>query len=86
MSEVLNCVESQPCTYTLKFNGIPINLTELCKVTGVTYSYLSLILNGKRVPSIPIARKVSMGLGMEIGEFIESLEKLWETKLRKKAA
>lgn len=44
------------------------NLSDLSKETGVGISYLSQIINGKKIPSPKLAKKISDSLNIEIEE------------------
>mgnify|MGYP001940365588 CR=1 FL=1 len=44
------------------------NLSDLSKETGVGISYLSQIINGKKIPSPKLAKKISDSLNIEIKE------------------
>lgn len=40
---------------------------------GISHSYLSQILNRKKMPSAPVAKKISEGLGINIEDFFSLL-------------
>lgn len=44
------------------------NLSDLAKETGVGISYLSQIINGKKIPSPKLAKKISDSLNIDIKE------------------
>ncbi|MGW7935190.1 helix-turn-helix domain-containing protein [Staphylococcus xylosus] len=44
------------------------NLSDLSNETGVGVSYLSQIINGKKVPSPKLAKKMSEGLQVNVDE------------------
>ncbi|MFH4929629.1 MULTISPECIES: helix-turn-helix transcriptional regulator [unclassified Staphylococcus] len=44
------------------------NLSDLSKETGVGISYLSQIINGKKIPSPKLAKKISDSLNIETEE------------------
>ncbi|MGD6770560.1 helix-turn-helix transcriptional regulator [Staphylococcus arlettae] len=47
------------------------NLTDLSNETGVGVSYLSQIINGKKIPSAKLAKKISNVLHVEMHELFE---------------
>lgn len=47
------------------------NLSDLSKATGVGVSYLSQILNNKKVPSPKLAKTISDALNVEIKDLFE---------------
>ncbi|HDT7011334.1 TPA: helix-turn-helix transcriptional regulator [Staphylococcus aureus] len=51
------------------------NLSQLAIETGVSLSYMSLIMNGKRNPSAKLAKKISSVLDVEIKELFEFEQK-----------
>lgn len=48
-----------------------INLSELSRETEVGISYLSQIVNGKKVPSPKLAKKIANALDVEIEDIFE---------------
>ncbi|HFV7826595.1 TPA: helix-turn-helix domain-containing protein [Staphylococcus aureus] len=47
------------------------NLSDLSRETGVGISYLSQIINGKKIPSPKLAKKMAEVLQVEINELFE---------------
>ncbi|HDI7415696.1 TPA: helix-turn-helix transcriptional regulator [Staphylococcus aureus] len=45
------------------------NLSDLSRETGVGISYLSQIINGKKIPSPKLAKKMAEVLQVEVNEF-----------------
>lgn len=41
----------------------------LAQAVGITPAHVSMILNGKRTPSLPVAVKIAKHLGMTVDEF-----------------
>ena len=48
--------------------------TELARGTGVNLAHISLVLRGKRTPSLPVARRLAGVLGVSLDELAEYLE------------
>ena len=53
-----------------------LNQRQLAKKVGVTDSYISYLLNGKREPSLAMAQKIAKALGMSLDRFILVLRSL----------
>ncbi|HBE8224474.1 helix-turn-helix domain-containing protein [Staphylococcus aureus] len=47
------------------------NLSDLSRETGVGISYLSQIINGKKIPSPKLAKKMAEVLQVEVNELFE---------------
>ncbi|SAO95192.1 mobile element-associated transcriptional regulator%2C putative [Staphylococcus aureus] len=47
------------------------NLSDLSRETGVGTSYLSQIINGKKIPSPKLAKKMAEVLQVEVNELFE---------------
>lgn len=47
------------------------NLSDLSRETGVGISYLSQIINGKKIPSPKLAKKMTEVLQVEVNELFE---------------
>ncbi|HCV5678534.1 TPA: helix-turn-helix transcriptional regulator [Staphylococcus aureus] len=47
------------------------NLSDLSRETGVGISYLSQIINGKKIPSPKLAKKMAKVLQVEVNELFE---------------
>ncbi|MCQ1265711.1 helix-turn-helix transcriptional regulator [Staphylococcus aureus] len=47
------------------------NLSDLSRETGVGISYLSQIINGKKIPSPKLAKKIAEVLQVEVNELFE---------------
>ncbi|HEE9175120.1 helix-turn-helix domain-containing protein [Staphylococcus aureus] len=47
------------------------NLSDLSRETGVGISYLSQIINGKKIPSPKLAKKMAEVLQVELNELFE---------------
>ena len=47
-----------------------VNLTTLAGRLGVSLSYLSQVMNGRRTPSVRLARKIADELGWGIGQVL----------------
>ncbi|MCQ9892334.1 helix-turn-helix domain-containing protein [Staphylococcus aureus] len=47
------------------------NLSDLSRETGVGISYLSQIVNGKKIPSPKLAKKMAEVLQVEVNELFE---------------
>ncbi|MFZ8488149.1 helix-turn-helix domain-containing protein [Staphylococcus aureus] len=60
---------------TRKFKGAMFlkgfNLSDLSRETGVGISYLSQIINGKKIPSPKLAKKMAEVLQVEVNELFE---------------
>ena len=67
------CVERHPTKKTVYFAGVPVNLHALAgsyrPPLGVPM--LSLVMAGKRNPSLDLARKMADGLGMQLQAFLD---------------
>lgn len=51
------------------------NLSDLSRETGVGISYLSQIINGKKIPSPKLAKKMSEVLQVDVEELFEFEQK-----------
>lgn len=47
--------------------------SELATMAGVSLSHISLMMRGKRQPSVEVARKLARGLGVTVDELLEAL-------------
>ncbi|EOB8486790.1 helix-turn-helix domain-containing protein [Staphylococcus aureus] len=47
------------------------NLSDLSRETGIGISYLSQIINGKKIPSPKLAKKMAEVLQVEVNELFE---------------
>jgi transcriptional regulator with XRE-family HTH domain len=45
-----------------------LRISELAREIGVNRSHVSLILNGKRMPSLPVAGKLAKAMGVSLDE------------------
>lgn len=79
------CIHHNPSTKSILFSGAYINLNDLHLKSGLSLSYLSLIFNHKRTPSIHSAERIAQALQISVGSFIQSLrgdvpKKKWQGK------
>src|SRR5213593_4383206 len=51
-----------------------LNLRELCKEVGISHSHLSLVLLGRRNPSLKVARRLAEVLGISLDDLAAYLE------------
>lgn len=61
-------------TLERKIEGV--NRSELARECGLTRSYVSQVLNGKREPGISVARTVAKKLGVTVDVFADYLDHL----------
>lgn len=52
------------------------NRTHVAREVGVTREFVSLVLSGKREPSLPVAARIADVLDIELGQFY----KVWESR------
>lgn len=73
----VRCLERHPTSQTVWFAGQAINLQAIADSFSppLGHSYLSYIFSGKRQPSVSVARKIALALGMQLQAFLEQLEK-----------
>lgn len=50
-----------------------LRISELAREIGVNRSHVSLILNGKRLPSLPVAGKLAKAMGVSLDELHDRL-------------
>lgn len=53
-----------------------LNQRQLAKKVGVTDSYISYLLNGKREPSLAMAQTMAKAMGMGLDRFILALRSI----------
>ena len=51
-----------------------IKITELAQSVGCDRSHISMILRGKRQPSFPLAKRISVELGVTLDELYDKLQ------------
>ena len=54
----------------LRIQAKELNLTKTAKAVGVSLSYLSQVMSGKRTPSVRLARKLADCLGWPIEDVL----------------
>lgn len=59
---------------TVKLCGVEMNNKGLADASGVSKSYLSLILNGHRSPSQDILKKMARALGVDVARLERELK------------
>jgi transcriptional regulator with XRE-family HTH domain len=52
----------------------PIGIRELARRSGLSPSYVSYILSGKRQPSVRSSRKLAKATGVSLERFLESIK------------
>ncbi len=53
-----------------------LDLTQTAEAAGITLSYLSKLLSGKRTPSVRVARRLAEAMGVELVALLDKLEEL----------
>ena len=66
--------EANPNRQTTSFAGLPINLSALSRIAGVSPSHLSRVFSGQAVPSLPLARKLSIELGVTLDTLLKQFD------------
>lgn len=67
------CIEIKPSTQTVWVGRTPVNITGLSKATGVSRSWVSYVLSGKRPPSLEMAKLLSSALGKGLEQFLTEI-------------
>lgn len=65
------CVERRPTKRSVKFANQYINQSKLAAKTGLNQGNISRILTGRQDPSLEYARTLSIGLGMDLADFLK---------------
>lgn len=58
-------------SHTVKFDGKPINLSQISRETGYSVSHLSKIFSGKREPSIRVLKILAEYLNTTTDKFLD---------------
>lgn len=74
------CVELHPTKQTVRFCGVPINLSAMCRCYDppLDQGYLSRIFKGQRVPTEDYIERVAGALGMSVTACSRALAALRE--------
>lgn len=64
------CLEANPTRKSIRLNGRFINISELARQGPFDHGFLSVILSGKRYPTIPYAERIAECLGMGLEELL----------------
>jgi len=65
---------SVPASISQHARDREFRITELAQRVGIGVSHMSLIMNGKRIPSLPVARKIAKEMGVTVEEFCLRLD------------
>lgn len=68
------CYELRPTKRTVLFHGKFISCWQIAYRTGVATSTVGAIFRGERRPSIRVAQKIALALGMDLSLFIHALD------------
>lgn len=63
-------------------NDLVKNQRKLAKEVGVTESYISHIVAGRRTPSLRVAERISKVLGCSVDEFIMEIERIQKKEIK----
>jgi transcriptional regulator with XRE-family HTH domain len=69
----LRCIHAKPAANSVLFCGEFIHLPSIHLYTGISVSYLSLIFNLKRNPTVDTAEKIATALNMGLEAFLFGL-------------
>lgn len=58
------CLEANPTSHSIRLGGRFISMAEIERQFDLDHGYISYILQGKRTPSIPYAKRLAKALGM----------------------
>lgn len=50
-----------------------MRITDLAQKVGVGHSHMSLIMSGKRMPSLEVAKRIATQMGVSLDEFYDRL-------------
>lgn len=75
------CVISNPNSTSVEFGGVYINQSEIARLVNRHYSYISLILAGKREPGLHVAQEIAKALNITVEDLVYAIE---DRKLTKK--
>src|ERR1019366_270912 len=78
-------IDGTPRIACTGFMGRNINVSAIARAQGINQSYLSLIFQGKRTPSIAHARKICSALGMSLDDFLEGIDERRVALLKQEA-
>jgi Helix-turn-helix len=67
-------LSTKPSSQTVLFVGKFISLTTIHLYTDISMSHLSMIFQGKRHPSLKVARKIALALNMDLSVFVHKLD------------
>lgn len=73
-SQPTGCVTEKPIKSSIILGGRYINLSAISRTQDIDLSYLSRIINGKKEPTIRVARKVASAIGMGLEEFLDAID------------
>ncbi len=68
------CIEIKPTAQTVYLGGKPINVSAIARTQHIDQSYLSRILAGKCVPTIPIAQKIAAVVGLSLEQLLDAIQ------------
>lgn len=69
-------------TRTVRFGGMYVNQHAISRAQGIDQGYLSCIFNGKKTPSIMMARKIAAAIGMDMETFFTAIDERREENRR----
>lgn len=74
VSRPTDCIVAKPNGLSVKFGGVPISLSAICRLTDIDLSHLSRIFSGKRQPSTKASRRIAEALEMTLEDFLDTLD------------
>jgi transcriptional regulator with XRE-family HTH domain len=66
--------DTMPGRSTIPTRKGPIGIRELARRSELSPSYVSMVLNGKRQPSVCSSRKLAKAMGLSLERFLETIE------------
>lgn len=67
-------IHEHPPKHAIQLGGAYVDITKLAEEQGFNVTYLSKILNGKSIPSVPYLQRLSRALGMSMDGLLLSID------------
>lgn len=70
----------KPTLQTVHIGGYPLNLLAIAEDKGLDHGYLSRVLSGERVPSLPYLQNVCAILGWSMDDLLKAIDQRRKTR------